>query len=294
MQRNKVVTLFTAAAFIFLILVSGMPAVQTAQPDVAEFTSTASHLSPHVQVYSSCVAGNQYLFVPLNSSGISVFTYWQIYLFGAGDFKLTINNSVAESGVSVNSIHITYTWNEAKGNRTSAVLQFNGVNYTFNDILSGPLNDQVIQSVSVTSRLKGQNQILAGESNVSGDLMYPTWTVSFHSTQKLNYSIYLKGKLIDSGYVLGNRNVTFNVTGSTVTVQVVLGSKTYSYPNELISSVPIQKYYGPKPPPLAYTYSDIEYALARGFVSAIFGVLIALLVGRKYALEREKRSVVRI
>ena len=288
---HKVILLLFAISIFALFLFSGLSqqSPQNTQITGNQFTTT-SHVSPTVQIYSSCQEGNQYLFVPLNSSGISVFPVWQIYLYGNGNFNLFVNNSVVESGVVVNSIHVTYNWNGEKGNSTAARLEFNGVNYTFNDILSGPLNDQVIQSVSVTSVLKGQNQILAGESNVSGDLMYPTWTVTFHSTQRLNYSIYLKGKEIQSGYVLGNKNVTFNVTGSTVTVQVILGSKTYSYPNELISSVPIQKYYGPKPPAAVYTYSEYEIGIAKGFVAAIFGVAIAMFSARKYVLEKEKRE----
>ena len=90
--------------------------------------------------------------------------------------------------------------------------------------------------------------------------------------------------------MIGNKNVSFNVSGSSVSVQVILGTKTYSYPNELISSVPIEKYYGPKPPAALYTYSQYEVGIAKGFVAAIFGVAIAMFSGRKYILEKEKRE----
>lgn len=287
---RKIILLTSVLFLVVIFLFSG--AYQPNHDGNSELTvtqlSATSHVSQHVQIYSTCQAGNQYLFVPLNSSGVSVFPIWQIYLYGNGNFELYVNNSVAEGGTVVNSIHTTFDWPNV--NITKARLYFEGVNYTFDDLISGQLNDQVIQAVSVTSILKGQNQILAGESNVSGDLMYPTWTVTFHSTQRLNYSIYLKGKEIQSGYVLGNKNVTFNVTGSTVTVQVILGSKTYSYPNELISSVPIQKYYGPKPPAAVYTYSEYEIGIAKGFVAAIFGVAVAMFSARKYVLEKEKRE----
>ena len=205
--------LFLVVIFSFSGLYHGSS--PNTQMKVDEFTAT-SHVSQHVQIYSTCQVGDQYLYVPLNSSGVSVFPIWQIYLYGNGNFELYVNNSVVEGGVVVNSIHTTFDWSNV--NVTKARLNFEGVNYTFDDLISGRLNDQVIQAVSVTSVLKGQNQILAGESNISGDLMYPTWTVTFHTTQKLNYSIYLKGKEIQSGYVLGNKNVTFNVSGSTVTV----------------------------------------------------------------------------
>ena len=290
---HKVILLLFAISIFALFLFSGLifqGSSQNTQIIGSQFTTT-SHASPTVQIYSSCQEGNQYLYVPLNSSGISVFPVWQIYLYGNGNFDLYVNNSVVESGVVVHSIHVTYNWNGEKGNRTAARLEFNNLNYTFNDILSGPLNDQIIQSVSVTSVLKGQNQVLAAESNVSGDLMFPTWTVAFHSTQRLNYSIYIKGKVIESGSVLGNKNVTFNVSGSSVSVQVILGTKTYSYPNELISSVPIEKYYGPKPPAARYTLTQYEYGIARAFVASLFTVLVLLLSERKIIIEREKREV---
>ena len=281
--------IFSLVLFIFAGIGTTVNSHQTQITD-SQFTTT-SQTSLHVQIFSVCQSGKQYLYVPLNSSGISVFPLWEIYLYGNGNFKLTVNNTVVESGVVVNNIHIKYDWTIGKGNRTTAILNFDNTNYSFNDILSGPLNDQVIQSVTVTSVLKGQNQVLAAESNVSGDLMFPTWTVAFHSTQRLNYSIYVKGKLVESGSVIGNKNVSFNVSGSSVSVQVILGTKTYSYPNELISSVPIAAYYGPKPPPALYTYSQYEVGIARGFVAAIFGVAIAMFSGRKYVLEKEKREV---
>ena len=263
---------------------------QQTQLTDSQFTNI-SQTSQHVQIFSVCQSGNQYLYVPLNSSGMYVFPLWEIYLYGNGNFELTVNNTVVASGVVVNSIHIKYDWTEVSGNRTEAILNFDNTNYSFNDILSGPLNDQVIQSVTVTSILKGQNQVLAAQSNVSGDLMFPTWTVSFHSTQRLNYSIYVNGKIVRSGAVDGNKQVTFNVSGSSVSVQIILGTKTYSYPNELISSVPIASYYGPKPPPALYTLTQYEYGIARAFVASLFTVLVLLLSERKIIIEREKREV---
>lgn len=280
--------IFSLVLFIFAGIGTTVNSQQTQITD-SQFTTT-SQTSLHVQIFSVCQSGNQYLYIPLNSSEISVFPLWEIYLYGNGDFKLTINNTVVESGVVVNNIHIKYDWTAGKGNRITAILNFDNVNYSFNDIISGSLNDQVIESVSVTSILSGQNQVLAVESNVSGDLMFPQWIVDFHTTQRLNYTIYLKGKSIESGTVLGNKNVTFNVTGSSVTVQIILGTKTYTYPNELISSVPIVKYYGPKPPSAQFTYEQYEIGIAKGFVGAIFATAIAMISGRKYILEKEKRE----
>ncbi len=293
MRKSEIFIFSILVAFAVLVLVSFVPAVHSARTDtVPDFLPLTNHVSPHVEVYSYCEVGNEYLFVPLNSSGVSVFPYWQIYLFGTGTYHLTINDSVVESGVSVNSIHISFDWNETIGNRTVAVLEFQGVNYTFNDILSGPLNDQNIESVSVISSLYGQNQILAAEPNESGNLMYPTWKVQILSTQSLNYSIYVRGNEISQGIVLGEKNITFNVSGSSVSVEVVLGQKTYSYPNELISSVPIQKYYGPKPPQNTATFMDEVFAAIKG-VFGIFPAMVLSYIGVKpLVVARKERSPV--
>ncbi len=280
-------------AFLFLV-VSSVPAI-SGQPGNSghNVTDAVTHTSSRVLIYSTYPGSPQYeIYVPLNSSGFAVYPIWHIFLYGNGNFRLTVNNTVVESGVVVNSIHIKYDWTQGKDNRTTAILNFDNTNYSFNDILSGPLNDQVIQSVTITSVLKGQNQVLAAESNVSGDLMFPTWTVAFHSTQRLNYSIYVKGKLVESGSVIGNKNVSFNVSGSSVSVQVILGTKTYSYPNELISSVPIEKYYGPKPPSNTATFLDEVFAAVKG-VFGIFPAMVLSYIGVKpLVIARKERTPV--
>ena len=124
--------------------------------------------------------------------------------------------------------------------------------------------------------------------------MYPEWHVTFISTHNENYSVYVQSKEVANGKTQGIERISFNVSGSGITVQITLGSHIYSYKDVIVSTVPVSKYYGPKQPPLAYTSIDVEYAVARGFVSAIFAMMIALLVGRKYALEKEKRSVIEI
>jgi hypothetical protein len=282
--------IFSLVLFIFAGIGTTVDSQQTQITD-SQFTTT-SQTSLHVQIFSVCQSGNQYLYVPVNSSGISVFPLWEIYLYGNGNFKLTVNNTVVESGVVVNNIHIKYDWTAGKGNRTTAILNFDNTNYTFDDILSGPLNDQVIQSVTVTSVLKGQNQILAAESNVSGDLMFPTWTVAFHATQRLNYSIYENGKLVESGSVIGNKNVSFNVSGSSVSVQVILGQRTYTYPNELISSVPLSRYYGPKPPTNTATFLDEVFAAVKGVFGLFPAMVLSYLGVKPLVIARKERTPV--
>lgn len=154
------------------------------------------------------------------------------------------------------------------------------------------ISNASLQFISIYSCYHGQSQLLTLEPNSTGYLMYPEWHITFISTSPLNYSVYVGDKSMATGRSNGISNVSFNVTGSGQTITVIFGAKTYTYRDVLISTIPISKYYGPKPPPLAYTYTDVEYALAKGFMAALFAVLIALIVGKKVVLEKEKRSVI--
>ncbi len=295
---HKVVVISIISFSLILLILSGVgspPQLGThpSSPSSSNVASDASvQTSIHVVIYSTS-RGSQYdIFVPLNSSGFPVFPCWHIYMYGSGSFTFTVNDSVVASGVVVNSINISYDWNLEKGNRTLGVLDFDGTHYSFNDIISGPINDQVIESVFVSSTLRGQNQVLAAEPNNSGDLMYPTWKVQMESTQKLNYSIYLRGDEISHGIVIGSKNVTFNVSGSSVSVQVILGQHTYTYPNELISSVPIQQFYGPKPPADTATFLDEVFAAVKG-VFGLFPAMVLSYIGVKpIVVARKERSPV--
>ena len=254
----------------------------------------ASVPSPHVTVYSTYGSSNQELYVPVNTSGTEAYPDWHVYLYGAGSFDFSVNGSTVESGVSLGAFNFTYIWNLPGGAYANATLVFSGITYTFKTIITGPLSNRVIQSVTVSSSYSGQDQFLTVAPGTSGALMYPHWIVNMQSTQNVSYSIYLNGQNLMSGYVYGSKTVDFNVSGSSATVTIGLGKQVYKFPNELIATIPIQKYYGPKPPPLQYTLSEYEYGIARAFVASAFAIIIALFTARKYLLEKERREVVRI
>jgi len=254
----------------------------------------ASVPSPHVTVYSTYGSSNQELYVPVNTSGTEAYPDWHVYLYGAGSFDFSVNGSTVESGVSLGAFNFTYIWVLPGGADANATLVFSGITYTFSTVITGPLSNRVIQSVTVSSSYAGQDQYLTVAPGTSGALMYPHWTVSMQSTQNVSYSIYLNGQNLMSGYVYGSKTVDFNVSGSSATVTIGLGKQVYKFPNELIATIPIQKYYGPKPPALQYTLSEYEYGIARAFVASAFAIIIALFTARKYLLEKERREVVRI
>ena len=261
---------------------------------ISPLADASSPSSSHVIVYSTYASSSEDLYVPVNSSGISVYPDWHIYLYGAGTFSFLVNGTIAESGDSLGAMNFTYVWNLPGGSWANATLVFAGTTYTFNTIITGPLSNQVVLSVSVSSSYAGQNQFLTASPGTSGALMYPDWHVVLQSTQNVSYTVYVNNQEILSGSVIGSKTVNFNISGSTATVTIGLGNKVFSFPHELISSIPIQKYYGPAPPSLQYTLSQYEYGIARAFVASIFAVMIALFTARKYLLEKEKREVVRI
>jgi len=250
--------------------------------------------SSHVIVYSTDGSGNELLYVPVNSSGITVYPDWHVYLYGQGNFAFAVNGTGVESGVSLGAFNFSYTWTLPDGSQANAVLVFQGISYSFSGIISGALSSQSIESVSVSSSYPGQDQFLTVQPGVSGALMYPDWQVTMQSTQNVSYSVYLNGQELQSGYVYGTSVVEFNISASSATVTIGLGDKVFKYPNELVATIPIQKYYGPQPPALQYTLSQYEYGIARAFVASAFAIIIALFTSRKYLLEREKREVVRI
>ena len=286
-MHKVLISALIGLAFLFLV-VSSVSAI-SGQPGNSghNVTDAVTHTSSRVLIYSTYPGSPQYeIYVPLNSSGFAVYPIWHIFLYGNGAFTLLVNHTQVESGFSTDVYNLSYTFT---GGYANATLIFNG-QYTFHDFISSELTDHNIQSVQVYSSYPGQSQFLTVQNGVSGALMYTYWTAVLQSTQNVTYSIYLGGQSLVSGSFVGTKIVNFNVTGSTATVTIGIGKEVYKYPSESISSVPIVKYYGPKPPTAQFTYAQYEIGIAKGFVGAIFATAIAMISGRKYILEKEKRE----
>ncbi len=282
-----------ALPFFILLLFLSIPAptqihTNSASPYTASSQGTTSR---HVVVFSTCTAGEEDLFVPVNSTGLLVYPVWHIQFIGSGSFSLSVNGSVVETGTSVGSYNITYNWQNRSGNVTHAVIVFNGIFYYFDDKTIGPLSSQRIESVSIVSSCSNQNQYLSVQSGQSGVLMYPDWTITLQSTQTTNYSIFINSKEVHSGSFIGTKAISENITSNTATVAISLGKKVFNYPNEVVAHISIVKYYGPKPPALAFTASQYEFGIARAFVASLFALMVSLLSVRKWVIEREKREV---
>ena len=63
--------------------------------------------------------------------------------------------------------------------------------------------------------------------------MYPHWIVTMQSSQNVSYSLYVNGQELMSGYVYGSKTVEFNVSGSSASVTIGLGSQVYKFPKEI-------------------------------------------------------------
>ena len=277
---------------IMIASAAGMPT--SGHVNSPEAASSSGSPSQHVSIYSTFSGKNEELYVPVNSSGILVYPDWHIWLYGSGSFTFSSNGTTIETGVSLGTFDFSYTFPGAAGSTANASLVFQGVTYTFSDTIIGPLSHHVIESVSVSSSYPGQDQFLTIAPGISGGLMYPHWVATLQSSENESYSVLVNGQQIASGIVVGTKTVDFNVTGNVTSVSIGLGTHVYKYPDETIASVPIQKYYGPKPPTLQYTFAEYEYGIIKAFVASLFAILIALFTAKKYLIEKERREVLRI
>ena len=289
--------------FLLTVLILGTITIMIASAGAGQYqvpgnspaiASSSGSTSQHVSIYSTFSGKNEELYVPVNSSGILVYPDWHIWLYGSGSFTFSSNGTTIETGVSLGTFDFSYTFPGPSGSTANASLVFQGVTYTFSDTIIGPLSHHVIESVSVSSSYPGQDQFLTLSPGISGGLMYPHWVATLQSSENESYSILVNGQQIASGTVVGTKTVDFNVTGNVTSVSIGLGTHVYKYPDETIATVPIQKYYGPKPPTLQYTFAEYEYGIIKAFVASLFAILIALFTAKKYLIEKERREVLRI
>ncbi len=151
-----------------------------------------------------------------------------------------------------------------------------------------------IDCVFISSSLPGQSQYLSVPQNTSGALLYPDLSIKIIASVNSSYDVYIDGKIISSGNVSGIKDIPYVIPNGTskVSISVGVGQTDWNFPNEVVSSIPVSKYYGPKPPAALYTYYEYEVGIAKGFIAGIFGVAIAMFSGRKYVLEKEKREAI--
>ena len=281
--------LVTFIALISIIIVPQIIIIDAQQPN-AFASANAIQPSPHLAIYSEYSNSHEILSVPVNSSGLDIYPNWTIFLYGSGSYTLSMNGSILQTGYSHNS-QITYAFSVPGNTHIKATLRYQGINYTFNDTIIGPVSTHILQSVSLSTSCHNQNQYLTASPGQSGVLLYPHWNITMKSSLNSTYKIYLGGSLQYSGVFSGAKSKNLTIPGNTTSVTVQIGNHVYKYPNELIARVPIKKYYAPRPPPLVFTAAQYEEGLVKAFIASFFAILISFLGVRKWILEQRKREV---
>ena len=281
----KKIIIFIILALLFISMVS-LASTSSASPVSADSVS-----APALSIVSSMPHSNDIRDLPLNSSNIQEYPIWNVTFYTSQHFSIEVDNKIMETGTGPISISLNLSTYETK--YVNVNITVGSTVYHFKNIQITGLPPEVgIQYASVISYMPGQNQYLYAFQNHSVQ-MYPDWEIYLFSSFYLPYSIYENGRLVESGHMVGSKTVYLNVTGSTVSVDISIGSHVYKYPNEAIASEPLDKLYQKAPPPLVYTVAQYEEGLAKAFVASLFAILISLLSVKKYVTEHRKREVVR-
>ena len=119
--------------------------------------------------------------------------------------------------------------------------------------------------------------------NSTGVLVYPEWHADFASSSNASYTIYVGGLNVASGAVLGQKHVTFNVTGAQASVLIGFAGVPYSFTDEPVAQVSVTT--PPPPPPLEYTASQFENALLTGQLQA-YGVVALAVLGSFFSARK--------
>lgn len=244
------------------------------------------------------VSGNgdnsAFLSVPLNSSNVNVFTNWEIYFIQSGPYSMSYNGTVIKSGYADSGTVINQSFPANIGAVFNVSITFQGHNYHFNDIAQDSLSFINSQSVSVSTSYPGENQFLTASNGQEGVLLYPNWEITLRTDFKENYTITLNGGIVKSGEIDGITSIPLSVNGTTATVMVSLGGKVYTYRNEFIANIPLQKYYGPKGPQNTATFDDIIFGLLKGAIAvSVLGIIAYVSLFPVIKARKNRKPIVR-
>ena len=274
----------SAAAGLVLLFVA-----ITLLPMASAHSTQVSH---NVYAFSNQNGSRQSLFLEGNQSNMEMFKNWSIVIEGQGNYEVIENSTILAKGYSSSSMVIPERFNASK---ISLNVFFNGVKYSFDNItIVNFLSSKSLITVSVSSYMPHQSQYLTVQPGQSHALMYQDWVAYFSTSKNESYSITNNGHNLTSGYVQGSKSVDFNVSKGGASVIIKIGGKTYSYPQELIATVPLQQYYGHTPPKAQYTLSEyIDFGI-HVLTDASIGLLFAILTVGAWVISRKNRRVMQM
>lgn len=260
-------------------------------------TVSGSSNAPFYIYSTSTQVSNQYLFIPVNSTGATAYPEWHFVFESSGQYYLKLNGTILNQGYASKGYSTSYLWSSnLTVSPISPELELNGVTYNFTDVhFTGQLTANIIQSVSISSTYPGQTQTLTVQAGKSGVLMYPHWNITMVSSVKEPWVILVNGKIAQNGTVSGTTYADIDMgNASEVSVIVSIGSSQYKFLNEPIASVPLQKYYAPPSPPLVSTAIEDLIAGVRYVIGGFVSYLGVTVLVRKLVTTRKKRKATEI
>jgi hypothetical protein len=259
----------------FLMVISAVPAHASVNPDTV--------VPPQVSVTSQI--GHEILSLPENSSGLNMFSSWNITIFSSQAFTITINGHKVSSGAGP----ITVSENMSRYSEVNMTVRIGSTTYAYAGIsIIGVPPTVGITNVIVTTTYQSQKQILGVKEGVSNQLTYPTWSILLESSNNVAYSIYENGLLVNSGHVLGSKTVTLTVSGNNTSIVVGLGTHIFNYKNELVAHEPVSQYYKQKPPALVATALDVALSFARGIAIVFIAFVSSFFLARPAVIARKE------
>lgn len=273
-----------AAALLVLIMasISLIPAT----------SAQSIQYSHDVYAFSTQLGSKQSLFLEGNQSNMEMFRNWSIVIEGQGNYEVIENSTILAKGYSSSSMVIPEKFNESQ---VSVDVFLNGVKYSFDNItIINFLSSKAVISVSVSSYMPHQSQFLTVQPGQSHALMYQAWVAYFTTTENESYVITDNGQNVSSGHVQGSKSVYFNVSKGGASVIIKIGGKAFSYPQELIATVPLQQYYGHAAPKAQFTLSQyIDFGI-HVLTDASIGLLFAILTVGAWVISRKNRRVMQM
>ncbi len=248
--------------------------------------------SHNVYAFSSQQGSKQSLFLEGNQSNMEMFRNWSIVIEGHGNYEIVENGTILAKGYSSSSMVIPEEFNVSK---VSVSVFLNGVKYSLDNItIINFLSSKAVISVSVSSYMPHQSQFLTVQPGQSHALMYQAWVAYFTTTKNESYVITDNGQNVTSGYVQGSKSIYFNVSKGGASVIIQIGGRTFSYPQELIATVPLQQYYGHAAPKAQFTLSQyIDFGI-HVLTDASIGLLFAILTVGAWVISRKNRRVMQM
>nr|BAF30826.1 hypothetical protein [Thermoplasma acidophilum] len=213
------------------------------------------------------------LFLEPNQNGQVMFPEWNISILTNAFFKITLNNSTITQGTGPYS----ETLNLSQYQKANFTITIGNTEYIENNVsIIGETDPSPIISAEITTTLSGQPTLTA-QPGQTGQILHQNATITMISTQQEPYKIYVNGNMISTGTAMGTSSINTTLPTGDTSIQVIIGSTILNFNNEIVTSLTLQKYYGPQPPPLVATLIEEIFSTVKGVLAAIADIPLLYL-----------------